>query len=49
MKNKKIVFILLFIVFIVFIGLWMYFNTGLKRFEKEVSDLVLPEMLKELQ
>jgi len=43
MKNKKIVFILLFIVFIVFIGLWMYFNTGLKRFEKEVSDLVLPE------
>ena len=43
MKNRKIVFILLFIVFIVFIGLWMYFNTGLKRFEKEISDFALPE------
>lgn len=43
MKNKKIIFITLFLVIVVFICLWVYFNTGLRAFEREVSNLKLPE------
>ncbi len=43
MKNKKLLFTIPFIVAIVFICFWMYFNTGLKAFEKEVSNIALPE------
>lgn len=43
MTKKKFVFVILFIVAAVFICLWAYFNTGLKRFEREVSKIALPE------
>ena len=43
MKKKKLLFTIPFIVAIVFICFWMYFNTGLKGFEKEVSNIALPE------
>lgn len=43
MKNKKIIFIILFLVIVVFVCLWVYFNTGLRAFEREVSNLKLPE------
>jgi len=42
-NKKKLVFIILFIVAVVLLGLWIYFNTGLKGFEKDISDLDLPE------
>lgn len=48
MKNKKMIFIILFIFIIVFIYLWMYFNTGLKAFEREVSNLELPENIEKV-
>ena len=43
MKNKKMLFIIPFIIVAIFICFWMYFNTGLKGFEKEVSNIALPE------
>ena len=43
MKNKKLFFLIPFVVVIVFICLWMYLNTGLNGFEKEVSNIALPE------
>ena len=48
MKNKKMIFIILFIFIIVFICLWMYFNTGLRAFEREVSNLGLPENIEKI-
>lgn len=48
MKNKKIIFMILVIVIIVFICLWMYFNTGLKAFEREVSNFKLPENIERI-
>lgn len=43
MKNKILIFTIPLIVVAVLICLWMYFNTGLKGFEKEVSKITLPE------
>lgn len=43
MKKKKLLFVMPFLIAIVFIGLWIYFNTGLKGFEKEISNIELPE------
>ena len=41
--EKFIIIIIPFVVAIVFLGFWIYFNTGLKGFEKEVSNIALPE------
>ncbi len=43
MKKKKLLFIIPFIVALVVICFWVYFNTGLKGFEKDVSNIALPE------
>ena len=43
MKTEKLKFIIPFIISILFIALWLYFNTGLKGFEKEVSNIALPK------
>lgn len=43
MKKNKLLFVIPFIVVIVFIGFWLYFNTGIKKFEKDVSNIELPE------
>ena len=48
MKKKKLILMVLFIVGIVLIGMWMYFNTGLKGFEKEVSNFALPENIERI-
>ena len=48
MKKKKLILLVLFIVGIVLIGMWMYFNTGLKGFEKEVSNFALPENIERI-
>lgn len=43
MKKKLLLFIVPLIAVIVFIGFLVYFNTGLRAFEKEVSGILLPE------
>ena len=43
MKKKTLLFAIPFVIVIVFVCFWAYFNTGLKGFEKEVSDIALPE------
>lgn len=43
MKKKMLIFMILLIIVVALICLWMYFNTGLKGFEKEVSKITLPE------
>ena len=48
MKKKKLILMVLFIVGIVLIGMWMYFNTGLKGFEKEVTNFALPENIERI-
>lgn len=48
MKKKNLIFIILFIVAIVLICLWLYFNTGLRGFEKEVSNFALPKSVERI-
>ena len=48
MKKKKFIITILFIVAIVLIGLWMYSNTGIKGFEKEISNFALPENVEKI-
>ena len=43
MKKKMFIFIIPLMIVVTIICLWMYSNTGLKRFEKEVSKITLPE------
>ena len=43
MKKKLLLFIVPLIAVIVFIGFLVYFNTGLRAFEKEVAGIPLPE------
>ena len=43
MKKKTLILVLPLIVVVILICLWVYFNTGLKGFEKEVSKITLPE------
>ena len=38
-----LIFMIPLIIVVALICLWMYFNTGLKGFEKEVSKITLPE------
>lgn len=48
MKSKKKIIILIIIIAIVCIAFWLYFNTGLKGFEKEISNLKLPENIEKV-
>mgnify|MGYP003425550889 CR=1 FL=1 len=48
MKKKTLYFIIPLIIVVVLICLWLYFNTGLKGFEKEVSDFELPENVEKI-
>ena len=41
--KKKIILTILFIIIMIFICYWLYSNTGLKKFEKEISSFILPE------
>lgn len=43
MKNKKIIILIIFFIILIFIVFWIYFNTGLKGFEKEISNYTLPK------
>ena len=43
MKKKKFIFIILLMIVVSIICLWLCSNAGLKRFEKEVSKITLPE------
>ncbi len=43
MKKKILIFTIPIIAIVVPICLWVYFNTGLKGFEKEVSKIALPK------
>lgn len=43
MKSKKLFRIIPFFIVIVFSCLWMYLNTGLKEFEKEVFNIAFSE------
>lgn len=46
MKNKKKIIII--IIAMVCIAFWLYFNTGIKGFEKEISNLKLPENIEKI-
>lgn len=49
MKNKKKkIIILIIIIAILCIGFWLYFNTGIKGFEKKISNLKLPENIEKV-
>ena len=43
MKKKMFIFIIPLMIIVTVICSWAYANTGLKRFEKEVSKITLPE------
>ncbi len=43
MKNKKIIIIVLLIIILLIMCCWIYLNTGLKGFEKKISNYILPE------
>ena len=42
MKNKKIIIMIIIFIIVLFIFFCIYFNTGIKRFEKEISNYTLP-------
>lgn len=42
MKNKKIIIMLIIIIVMIFTAFCLYFNTGIKGFEKEISNYTLP-------
>lgn len=48
MKKKKFIVTILCIVAIVWIGLWIYSHTGIKGFEKEISNFALPENVEKI-
>lgn len=48
MKKKTLIFIIPLIVVVVLTGLWLCLNTGLKGFEKEISNFVLPENVEKI-
>ncbi len=49
MKNKKLIIIIFIVVAaMIFIGSWIYSNTGLKGFEKEISNFALPENIEKI-
>lgn len=43
MKNKKVIIIVLLIIILLIMCCWIYLNTGLKGFEKKISNYILPE------
>jgi hypothetical protein len=48
MKNKKFLIIFIVIIAMIFISIWLYLNTGLKGFEKEISNFVLPDNIEKI-
>lgn len=48
MKKKTLFFIIPLIIVVALICLWAYFNTGLKGFEKKVSDFELPQNVEKI-
>ncbi|MCI8617445.1 MAG: hypothetical protein HFJ60_04285 [Clostridia bacterium] len=49
MKNKKsTIIICIVIIVIIFIVFWLYSNTGLKGFENEISNFILPENIEKI-
>lgn len=42
MKNKKIIIMFIVIIVMIFTSFGLYINTGIKGFEKEISNFTLP-------
>jgi hypothetical protein len=48
MKRKNFLIILMSIIAMIFISFWFYLNTGLKKFENEISNFVLPNNIEKI-
>jgi hypothetical protein len=48
MKRKNFLIILMAIIAMIFISFWFYLNTGLKKFENEISNFVLPNNIEKI-
>ena len=48
MKNKKIIIMIIIFIIVLFIFFCIYFNTGIKRFEKEISNYTLPNNIEKI-
>ena len=48
MKNKKIIILIIIFSIMLFIVFLLYFNTGIKGFEKEISNYTLPKDIEKI-